>query len=283
MAVITERVRLIVPLLVTFLSSAACFRPSSGLNSAPGELVDIRPIEVDSRDPERKRFGELFLLSAFRLDSKDKRFGGLSGLWVTADGTMYAISDNGYWVSARMETDENGVLVNLYNWQIASVLGLDSKPVTGMLRDAEALTQTRDGSLIVGFESEHRIWRYSPPPATFESTPVPVSAPGDLARAPANGGIEGLAELADGRLLALTEEFQNPDGSFKGWIINGDDFAELSYLPAEGYRVSDAAALRSGDLLVLERRYVPLGIFSARVILVEGKSIRPGRGSPAEN
>jgi hypothetical protein len=174
-----------------------------------------------------------------------------------------------------MQTDQNGVLVNLDDWRIAPVLGLDGKPVTGSLRDAESLAHSRDGSFIVAFESEHRIWRYSPPPATLESTPVRLTAPPNLARAPANGGIEGLTELPDGRLLALTEEFRNPDGSFKGWIIDGEQFSELSYVPAEDYRVSDAASLESGDVLVLERRYRPLGIFSARVIVVKAEAIRP--------
>jgi hypothetical protein len=48
--------------------------------------------------------------------------------------------------------------------------------------------------------------------------------------------------LPDGRLLALTEEFHNPDGSFKGWLIEGERFFEVSYLPTEGFQVTDCAA-----------------------------------------
>ena len=100
---------------------------------------------------------------------------------------------------------------------------------------------------------------------TFNSTPTPVAVPSRVARAPSNGGIEGFTLLPDGRLLALTEEFENPDGSFKGWLLDGSRFVELSYLPAEGFRVTDCAALTNGDVLVLERRYVPFGILSARL------------------
>jgi hypothetical protein len=74
----------------------------------------------------------------------------------------------------------------------------------------------------------------------------------------------------------LTEQFENPDGSVKGWLIGDDQSAELSYLPAEGFHVTDCAALNNGDLLVLERRYVPFGILSARVTLVKANSIQPG-------
>ena len=108
------------------------------------------------------------------------------------------------------------------------------------------------------------------------STPAPIAVPGELARAPSNGGLEGLTALPDGRLLALTEEFANPDGSFKGWLLDGGRFAELSYLPAKGYRVTDSAASKTGDVLVLERRYVPFGILSARVTQIEAKTIQPG-------
>jgi hypothetical protein len=103
-----------------------------------------------------------------------------------------------------------------------------------------------------------------------------VQIPPATLRAPTNGGIEGLAMLPDGRLLALTEQYENSDGSFKGWLIDHDQFSELSYAPARGFRVTDCAALDNGDVLVLERRYVPFGILSARVTLVEFSNLQPG-------
>jgi hypothetical protein len=97
-----------------------------------------------------------------------------------------------------------------------------------------------------------------------------------VAQSPSNGGLEGITILADGRLLALTEEFGNPDGSFKGWLIEGERFFVLSYLPADGFQVTDCAALSNGDVIVLERRYVPLGILSVRLTLVPGRNLQPG-------
>jgi hypothetical protein len=200
----------------------------------------------------------------------------LSGLFVGKDGTLYAVSDRGYWLSAKMTVDKNGALTDLIDWRIAPILTTAKTPATGRLRDAEALAQTRDGSFLVGFEGAHRIWRYSAPPHTFPSTPVLVPIPSAVTRAPSNGGIEGLAPLPDGRLLILTEQFQNPDGSFKGWLLDQDQSAELSYVPAEGFRVTDCAALDNGDVVVLERRYVPFGILSVRLARVEAKNIQPG-------
>ena len=261
---------LAVALFVLFVGRVAS-QPSSN------ELwVDLDPIEVDPKHPSRNIFGELTLLSGFHLQSKDKRFGGLSGLSIDQNGLVYAVSDRGYWLAARMVINENGALTNLVDWRIAPLLTSANAAVSGRLRDAEALAQTRDGSLLVGFEGVHRIWRYRPPPETFASTPVPIPLPAATARAPGNGGIEGLTMLSDGRLLALTEQHQNPDGSSKGWLLDQEQWTELSYSPARGFRVTDCAALENGDVLVLERRYIPLGILSARVVRVDGKAIEPG-------
>jgi hypothetical protein len=175
-----------------------------------------------------------------------------------------------------MVSDADGALLDLLDWQIAPMLTPAKTSVSGSMADAEALTRTPDGSFLVGFEGRHRIWRFDPPPSTIQSAPTPVALPAQISRAPSNGGIEGLTSLPDGRLLALTEEFANSDGSFKGWLIDGNQFAELAYLPAKGFHVTDCAALKNGDVLVLERRYVPFGILSARLTIVDGKTIQPG-------
>jgi hypothetical protein len=262
--------------LLTLVCLFFFLRPALVESAEDAALVHLTPIEVDPRRPERRNFGALTLLSAFQLESKDKRFGGLSGLSIGADGKLYAISDRGYWFSAKMEMDSDGSLMNLAEWQIAPLLGPSKKPVSGVMRDAEAVAVTPDGSFLVAFEGAHRIWRYRPPPHTFESIPVPVEMPRAVTRAPGNAGIEALTVLPDGRLLALTEGYKNPDGSFKGWLIDNERWAELSYVPAAGFHVTDCAALENGDVLVLERRYVPLGILSARITLVRGNDLRAG-------
>jgi hypothetical protein len=245
---------------------------------APSEsrLVNLEPFDVDSKNPERKQFGALTLLSAFQLQSKDRRFGGLSGLSIGQDGKLYAISDAGYWLSATIVAGPDGALKDLRDWQITPLLMPDKTPVGRSWVDAEALAPSADGSFLVGFEGRHRIWRYSAPPTTIKSTPILVPTPAALTRAPINGAIEGLASLPNGRLLILTEEFVNPDGSLKGWLSDNGGFAEISYVAARGYSVTDCAALSNGDVIVLERRYRPLAIFSVRLTLVNQNDLRPG-------
>ncbi len=262
--------------VLALLGTLAACRSHGGAQTTKPRLVQLTAFDLDPRSPERRQFGQLRLLSAFHLRSKDRRFGGLSGLSAGADGKLYAVSDRGYWLSATVEHHPDGALLDLIDWQIESILTPTNTPVKGSLVDAEALTQTADGSFLVAFEGRHRIWRYDAPPKTFKSTPTTIAVPRRLARAPANGGIEGLSALPDGQLLALTEEFANGDGSFKGWLINGSRSTALSYLPAPGFRVTDCAALANGDVLVLERRYVVFGALSARLTIVDGKKIRSG-------
>jgi hypothetical protein len=257
-----------------FAPSVSCTTKRAG--AADWRLVELIAFELDRKDPERKDFGALTLLSAFELRSRDKRFGGISGLSIDSGGNLVAVSDAGYWVSAKLISDPEGRLLDLIDWRITPLLTPEKKPVGGVLRDAEALSRAPDGGFVVAFEQAHRLWRYPPPPGTIHSPPVALPAPREIARAPANGGIEGIALLPDGRLLALTEEFQNPDGSFKGWLIDNHRFTQLSYLPSDGFRVTDCAALKNGDVIVLERRYVPLGILSARLKLVRAKEIQAG-------
>jgi hypothetical protein len=254
----------------------SCSGHTAGQLGSRRELVELLPIELDSRNPQQKEFGRLEFLNGFELRSHDPRFGGLSGITIGSDGRLYFVSDAGYWVSAQMVLDSDARLLDLTDWMIHPLLSTTGTPVTDPLQDAEALARAPDGSFMVAFENVHRIWRYPPPPVTFYSLPLPVSIPMEVLRAPSNGGLEGITVFSDGRLLALTEEFQNRDGSFKGWLIEGERFFELSYLPSEGFRVTDCAALSNGDVLVLERRYVPLGILSARLKLVRATTIQPG-------
>ncbi|HZD40283.1 MAG TPA: esterase-like activity of phytase family protein, partial [Terriglobales bacterium] len=264
----------LIALIALLLTSCSNYPPGS--LAAHSSLVQLTAIDLDPNNPQRKEFGRLTLLSAYALRSKDPRFGGLSGLAIAPDGRLYAISDAGYWVSARMALDSEGKLLDLTEWIIEPILSTTGASVRNPLHDAEALARASDGSFLVAFEQVHRIWRYPPPPMTFYSLPSPVSIPAQVSKAPRNRGLEGLAILPDGRLLALTEEFRNSDGSYKGWLIQGERFFEVSYLPSEGFLVTDCAALSNGDVIVLERRYVPLGILTARLTLIQAEKIQPG-------
>jgi hypothetical protein len=94
--------------------------------------------------------------------------------------------------------------------------------------------------------------------------------------APNNGGAEAVGILADGNLLLLTERYKNDDGNLKGWLLRGKQFSQLSYLQSDGFNPTDLAALTSGDMLLLERRYNRLWGASMRVRWLARESLKPG-------
>ncbi len=268
------------PLLISAFS--ILFLLSFGLERISPEtvenpVVEATPIELDPETPARKRFGDLTFLSGFELNSADSRFGGLSGLALSADGkTLYAVSDRGYWLAARISHNSTGRLVGLGAWKITPLLTPEGFSVSGRFHDAEALTKDTDGYFIVAFEGEHRLWRYPPAPLSFNSPPRYFPTPGDLAKAPPNGGLESVAALPDGRLLAITEQYKNPDGSLKGWLIEKDQFTSLTYAPSVGFRPSDLATLSSGDVLVLESYHSLIPGWEARIVRLSRASLKEG-------
>ena len=254
-------------LLLVLLSS--CSVP------APSGMVQMRRFEIESKKTRRTEFDGLILLSSFELRSRHPHFGGISGLSIGADGRLYAVSDRGYWLAARMRHDSDGALIDLLDWQIKPILTPKRTPTDGLLTDAEALARAPDGSFIIGFEQKHRLWRYLPPPLTFDSPAQPITPPSDLAKAPRNGGLECVAVLPSGEIFTIAEKLQNKDGSFRGWLIGNQQTVELSYLPSNDFRASDCTALPNGDVIVLERRLSIFLSFSARLKLIRASSIRP--------
>ncbi|MFQ5852023.1 MAG: esterase-like activity of phytase family protein [Candidatus Binatia bacterium] len=257
-----------------FLSFVPC-----GVWSAPPVplRVEAIPIKLDPEDPGRTQFGGLAFLSGFELSSEDYHFRGLSGLELSADSnSLYAVSDYGYWFSARLRHDVQGRLTGLGPWEMGPLLTPEGGIAEGRLRDAEALVRDQDGSLIVAFEQNHRLWRYPPAVNPFAFRPKVLPVPPELLKAPGNGGLEAVTVLPDSRLLLLTEDYKNPDGSLKGWLIEKDRFFTLSYLDSDGFRPTDLATLANGDVLLLERRYDWLVWMHTRIRRLSRSRLKPG-------
>ena len=239
--------------------------------------VRLAAMRVDPGQPQRTRFGALTLLSSFALKANDERFGGLSGLALDASGgTLFAVSDHGYGLSARLRHDASGRLTGVEGWTIEPLQTPQGEPVAGQLRDAEALVLESDGAWLVAFEQQHRIWRYPPAPTAFTAAPEALALPRTMSQAPVNGGIEGMTRLPDGRLLALTEKMRHADGGLQGWLLGGGRAASVSYRDADGFAPTDLAALSQGDVLVLERRFRLASGVAARLRCIPAAQLRPG-------
>ena len=239
--------------------------------------VTALPVALEPGNPGVTRVGRLAFLSGFELSSDHKRFGGLSGLTISPDGTqLRAVSDRGFWVTAALTHDSEGRVIALDSWRDAPLLTPAGKRTGLYEHDAEGLARDSRGSFLVSFEGRHRIWRY---PAELSASPRPVATPRDLRRAPVNGGIEGLAALSDGTLLGITEKHANRDGSLKGWFMKDRMAREFAYVPADGYSPTGVAATPGDDVLLVERRFDLLRM-RARVVRLPRERLRQARQKP---
>jgi hypothetical protein len=205
----------------------------------------------------------LLFRGALALGGDDAAFGGLSGMLLSPDGTMTAITDQAQWFRGRIERDGEGMLTGIAAPRLSPIRdgnGAALRP--GRAGDAEALARLADGRLLVAFERWHRIRAFADADAPGLFFPAP---PGS-ATLTANAGLETLTALADGRLLAIAEGVAE-DGTCPAWLGRGDGstWAGHRYRPGPDLAPVDAAGLPDGGALVLERRVSLLTGFTSRI------------------
>ena len=261
----------------------------SGDAFAASISLSARQIVLDPTDRAVQHVGRLHFLGGLDLRCDEPGFGGISGLSVTADGRLTAITDRGHWFTARIVRDRTGRLVDLTDGELGPLHDAQGRPLVGEWRDAEALERLPGGDWLVSFEQRHRVWRYEVETGGLQGRPVPFPTPKGIAAAPANGGLEALTPLPDGRILMLAESLKRTDGSRAGWLVGNGGTEPLGYRTARDFKPTDAALLPNGDLLVLSRYFKLLGGFKARLERIpaghrrrcraEGRASRPLRAA----
>ncbi|MGE5441709.1 MAG: esterase-like activity of phytase family protein [Bacteroidota bacterium] len=234
-------------------------------------VVRAKPVLLHSFDPSVMRVGRLEYRGGLQLSSADTRFGGLSGLLVSADGRyLTAISDRGYWFEAGLVYDRSGLLARIDEASVRELRAPNGKSIARRpAGNAEGLAPGAAGKgVVVSFEMQPKLLLY---PAGG-GPPVRLKSPPGLEQAPRNEGIEALTRLADGRLLALTEGLRARDGMI-GWVGGGLRWSTVTWRTGAGFQPTGATTLPDGDVLVLERRILPPG---ARVRLLKSADIAEG-------
>lgn len=243
---------------------------------APGEPIAVRAtaVALDAHTPHTTRVGRLRYRGGLHLTAASRLFGGLSGVHVGADGAeLVAVSDEGHWLRARLMYDAAGDLVDVARAEMGPLRDSHGAVLQGKTeQDAEELTRLGDGSWLVSFERHHRIWRYAAGAAPSGAA-EPLTLSHELARAPANGGLEALTVLGDGRLFALCEELE-VRGGVRGFVREGRRWHRLTYALDGLPRPAGAALLPTGDLLVLERSYTPRTGLLVRLRRIAARRVR---------
>jgi hypothetical protein len=257
------------------VAGAVAILALAGVSNARADAIDITatPVPLNPDDPSQATVGKLVYRGGLVLTSSETRFGGLSALGVSADGKrLLAVTDKGKRFFARPTYDAHGNLVAVADTHMDNLITPSGRPlILSDETDAEAMAPGVDGSILVAFERDHRIWRYPPD----GGPPEPIPPPDELKYAPANGGIEGLTLLKDGRLFAITEDFAK-GGRTVGWVSSEEGWSVLTYAANDGFKPTDATTLPDGDVVVLERYFTLRGSGAARLKRIKGNAIIPG-------
>lgn len=240
-----DAMRVLAALLILLLLGT--FAPPALYRAKPTPehaVITFDPVPFDYRHSERRSVGKLVWLGGWELGSNDPRFGGISALYV-AGGQVTALSDAG----TLMRFAPPGAAPAARIEPLAA--GPGSADIKGD-RDAESLA-VHGGHAWVGFERSNAIWRYG----LEDWRPEGSARPPAMRRWRSNRGTEAMVRLPGGRFLAFSEGGggESPAVLFHGDPARPGTRAEtLRYLPPLGYRITDAALLPDGRLLLLHRR-----------------------------
>lgn len=241
--------------------------------------LSAETVHLDETDLNRKSVGKLNWRGGLVLKSGNADFKELSALVVSGDGLwLTSVTDEGYWVTMGLVYDQAGHLSNVKDGKIGRLLGLKGKHLELRSdRDAESLARSPDGSLVVAFELNHRLWRYTPGiGATAAKHPEPPEFT-NLTRG-SNDGVEALVTLANGALLVFVEDSNDVTES-PAYLQHDGGWKELSYQHDQGFRPTGATRLpdADGDVLVIERCFELCdGKNIIRLRRLEANSIVPG-------
>jgi hypothetical protein len=266
------------------LTFAAGAKPQLALSKPLPITVTVQPITTFSRSGEPgSTSGKLTWRGGLVLSTDSEKFGGYSGLALSADGQdLMAVSDAGGWLKARLQYSGNRP-VGLADAMIGSLIGSDGKPL-GRHRDIDAeelvlLSGTLSGGeALVSFENFNRIVRYAVTAAGL-GRPLEIFQPPPGLRRFSKDGMEAVTVLKGGpnkgRLVAFSENARD-DGRHTGWIWVRGSAKPLQVLSHGGFSLTAAASLDDGTLILLERRFTFLDGVRMRLRRIEAADVKPG-------
>jgi hypothetical protein len=259
----------------TLLAACALVIGSFGLAQAlryphkPARVaIEAAPIAVfDPHDQSRTRFGLLEFRGGLVLSSSERAFGGFSALYMEPDGANFlGVTDTGSWLRGRI-VYRDGHPAGIADAEMAPLLGADGKPLAARhWYDSESLTQGADGMFYVGIERVEQIVRFDYRRDGLRARGRPIAVPPDFKTLTYNKSLECLAASPKGAplagsLIAITEHSLDAAGNHRAFVLEGAHVTRFTVRRTADFDVSDCTILPSGDLLLLERRYLlPLSI-----------------------
>ena len=253
------------PLLATFAPVSLTRYPH--LPEKPVLWVEPVPLRDDA--PNARRLGALRFMEGWWLRSNHPHFGGISAIDVAGDKIL-AVSDGG--VVMRFDAPTGRGRMPLDITTLTDAPGPEKKQ-----RDSEAMV-VDGGTAWIAFERTNAVYRYRINDWRSDAS----ARPQPMRRWPLNSGSEAMIRLRDGRFLIFSEGARLTGGEKEVLLFDGDPavdgtpFVRLGYRPPEGFRITDAAQLPDGRLLLLNRRISLLDGIMVKLTMMERPELREG-------
>jgi len=253
-------------LLGSFAPPALFSGPVAPIDS----VVHFRAVPLDRNNSDRRAIGGLRYLGGWEMRSDDPRFGGISAMHVEG-GEVIALSDAGSLIRFPLPRGRRVV---------ATIQPLADGPGDYRVkrdRDVESMV-VHGGHAWLGFERRNAIWRYRLSDWRSDSNRRPQA----MRKWPRNAGAEAMVRLDDGRFIVFSEGRRRPDGSTEALLFARDPSrpgpppTRFGYRAPSGYRITDAALLPDGRLLLLNRRFTLVEAMSAKLVVVDPAVPEPG-------
>ncbi|WP_415715111.1 esterase-like activity of phytase family protein [Roseibium sp.] len=252
---------------------------------ADGQAVKVRtrPIDTFHIGHDETRFGKLTFLGGLEVIASDRKVGGLSGV-VSLDGGngFLAVTDNGHWVTARVDQTDQGKPIGISGVRFALLRGSDGKSLRARWgHDTEALALAPSG-LYVTAETRNAIYRYPWPLSKGNESMVgELALPEEIRDLPRNAGLESLAVAPGegplaGQLIAIAESAPSDAHGLAGYIIGPEGSKAFEIKRRDRFDATDAVFLANGDLVLMERRFNLRDLIGLRLRRFKGADITPG-------
>jgi hypothetical protein len=172
-------------------------------------------------------------------------------------------------------------MVGLDDVEAAPMLGPDGRPITARgWFDSESIAL--DGSLVyIGLERVNQVLRFDFARGFTRARGEVVPMPPAVKKLPFNKGLEALVFVPKGlplagTLIAISERGLDRDGNLIAFLVGGPTPGQFSVRRTDGFDVSDATLLPSGELLLLERKFSLLAGVGIRIRRIALASVAPG-------
>lgn len=222
-------------------------------------LVLLLPAPRTGAEPPR---AELVSSIGWRLD--DPRFGGFSGIELSADGLSFTLlSDRGTWARGGFTRGARGAIVGVTLGPLHPLRDPAGRRLDRSTTDSEGLAIAPDGTACVSFERPAQVLCHAGGlggPA--RRLPVPTA----FARMPDNGALEALAVDRAGRLYTLPEDRAAGREDFPVFRFAGGRWHQPFAIPRRGRFLPVGADFGPDDrLYLLERAFFGPAGFRSRV------------------